>query len=75
MCRRVTGKSWCPLKDERTILLTRCLRLEARLHKLQRERKALRELVKRYQRYVPKEARETILNQTIQQVAEPHQPQ
>lgn len=71
MYHRATGKSWFPLKSERAILLTRCLRLEAKLYKLQRERKALRELVKRYQRYVPKEARETILNQTIQQVAEP----
>lgn len=45
-------------KDDRTYLLTRCLRLEARLAKVQQERDALRKLVRLLRKYVPKESRQ-----------------
>lgn len=45
-------------KDDRAYLLTRCLKLEARVHALKQERNALRKLVKLLRKYVPKEARQ-----------------
>lgn len=45
-------------KDDHTYLLTCCLRLEARLVKLQQERNALRKLVRLLRKYAPKEARQ-----------------
>jgi hypothetical protein len=44
-------------KDDRAYLLTRCLKLEARLAKIQEERDALRKLVRLLRKYIPKEVR------------------
>lgn len=45
-------------KDDRAYLLTRCLRLEARIVKLQQERDALRKLVRLLRKYAPKDVRQ-----------------